>query len=181
MPTIRIAHHDLYRSLRRCLTASCLALLATAAAAQTLDAHTPDAEPNAGRLELVGTWVATITPSDGETPPFHGFYTFNADGNASFSSAGPPLPALGNPGYGVWQRTGPRTFIATFVQNTYTADLQFDGTLEIRAAIRLTGRNSFSTEDEVEIFAPDGELIVTLGGSAQAQRLVARGPSGATR
>src|SRR5438445_789719 len=47
--------------------------------------------------DLVGSWNVVVTPDDG-SPSFKGFYSFGIDGNASFSSAGPPVPALGNPG-----------------------------------------------------------------------------------
>ena len=121
--------------------------------------------------DLTGTWTLTITPDDGETPPFKGYYTFNADGTASFSSAGPPIPALGNPGYGVWKRIAGNRFASTVMQNSYTTDFQFDGTLKINAKIRMTSRNTFITEDTVKIYDVDGNEIVTLGGSALGRRM----------
>lgn len=125
---------------------------------------------DSGNGDLTGTWMVTITPDDG-SPSFVGYYSFFADGNASFSSAGPPIPALGNPGYGVWKKTGANKFAATIRMNSYNALFQFDGTLKINAKIRMTGRDSFVTQDKVKVYDPDGNEIVTLGGSAQGRRI----------
>jgi hypothetical protein len=130
-----------------------------------------EAAAASGLPRLVGSWHVTITPDDG-SPSFVGFYTFNADGTASFSSAGPPNPALGNPGYGVWRQLGSGDFASTVFQNTYTTDFRFDGQLKIMSRIRVTGRDSFSTQDTVKIYAPDGSEIVTLGGGAAGTRMV---------
>ncbi len=138
--------------------------------AGTAGAASPATEAAGDRDDLVGTWTLRITPDDG-SPSFVGFYTFFADGNASFSSAGPPLPALGNPGYGVWRKVSPKHYEVTILQNTYSPDLQFDGTLKILADLRLKGRHGFVTEDTVVIYDPAGHEIVTLGGSAHGSRL----------
>ncbi len=164
---------------------SAMALAASLALAAPLAAQTAGGCPvlpgslgaDFQRPSLVGTWEARITPSDPEIPPFLGFYTFMADGNALFSSAGPPLPALGNPGHGVWRRVTANGFVITLRQNTFTPDLQTDGSLRINANVCLTSASTFVTQDEVNILDPDGNVIVTLGGSARATRMVAEGPS----
>ncbi len=120
--------------------------------------------------DLTGTWELTITPDDG-SPSFNGFYTFNSDGNASFSSAGPPIPALGNPGYRVWKKTRYNRFASTIRMNSYDEKFQFAGTLKINAKIRLTSHDTFVTEDQVTVIDPDGNVIVVLGGSAQGRRM----------
>lgn len=121
-------------------------------------------------FDLTGTWEITITPGDGE--PFIGYYSFNSDGNASFSSAGPPIPALGNPGYGVWKKVRRNHFAATIKMNSYSEDFQFAGTLKINARIQMTSRNTFVTQDTVTVFDPDGNIIVVLGGTAQGRRMI---------
>jgi hypothetical protein len=129
----------------------------------------PDAK--AGGPRLVGTWIVTIAPDDG-TPPFVGYYSFNADGVASFSSAGPPNPALGNPGYGVWKQLGSGDFAATIHQNTYDPEtFQFSGTLKILTRIRLNGSNTFVTTDKVFVHDPQGNEVFSGGGGAQGKRV----------
>ena len=76
--------------------------------------------------DLTGTWELTITPDDG-SPSFLGFYSFGAEGNASFSSAGPPIPGLGNPGYGVWKKLRLNRYAATIRMISYNTGFQFDG------------------------------------------------------
>jgi len=124
-----------------------------------------------GSYDLTGTWELTITPADG-SPSFNGYYSFNSDGNASFSSAGPPIPALGNPGYGVWQRTRRNRFASAIKMNSYDESFQFVGTLKIYADIMMTSRDTFVTQDTVTVYDPDGNIIVVLGGSAQGRRMV---------
>jgi hypothetical protein len=120
--------------------------------------------------DLTGTWMITITPDDG-SPSFVGYYSFFADGNASFSSAGPPIPALGNPGYGVWTKVSRNKFAATIRMNSYAENFQFDGTLNISARIQMTSADSFVTQDTVKVLDPDGNEIVTLGGGAKGTRM----------
>ena len=128
-----------------------------------------DAQPPQS-FDLTGTWLITITPDDG-SPSFTGYYSFFADGNASFSSAGPPIPGLGNPGYGVWEKVAKNRFAATIRMNSYTETFQFDGTLKISAKIRMTGPDTFVTQDTVKVYDPAGNEIVTLGGSARGERM----------
>jgi hypothetical protein len=134
--------------------------------------ETAPATENIGGYDLTGTWETTITPDDG-TPSFQGFYTFNADGTASFSSAGPPLPALGNPGYGVWKKTNRNNFAVTIKMNSYDESFQFAGRLKINLRIRMAGPNTFITNgDAVTVYDVDGKEIITLSGSEIAHRMI---------
>jgi hypothetical protein len=83
---------------------SLLAALATPSTAQPAD-------------ELVGVWRGSVTFADG---PFAAIkdleflYAFNAGGTMTESSnydAAPPVP----PAYGIWRRTGPRTFESKYI------------------------------------------------------------------
>lgn len=123
-----------------------------------------------GLFDLTGTWELTITPDDG-SPAFVGFYSFGADGNVSFSSAGPPIPGLGNPGYGVWKKIKHNRFAVTFKMISYTLGFQFDGTLKVLADIQMTSENTFVTSDTIIIYDPEGNEIVRLAGSAQGRRM----------
>jgi len=125
------------------------------------------------RPSIVGAWEVTVVPSDPGIPPFLGFYNFFSDGNAIFSSAGPPLPALGNPGHGAWRRVGSNVFDVVIRQNTFDETLQANGSLRIESRVCLTALNRFVTSDDVKIYDPEGNEVVTLGGSARAQRLLA--------
>lgn len=164
---------------RQCVVAAVVAMILLASVAfGTRAARAQDsaaaadrsAEHAGGSPRLVGSWNVTIAPDDG-SEPFVGFYTFHADGTASFASAGPPIPGLGNPGFGVWKQLGSGDFAATIQMISYTTDFQFDGTLKILTRIHFTGKNSFTTADAVKVYAPDGTEIVTLAGSAAGTRM----------
>jgi hypothetical protein len=123
------------------------------------------------KLELTGTWLLTITPDDPSAPPFPGLYTFTSDGVALFSSVGPPIPGLGNPGHGVWVRTGPNTFTATFTQFTFDDIFTTNGSLVGTSTITMTGEDTFTSVDVVKILDLGGNEIVTLGGTQQGRRM----------
>ncbi len=166
------------------------ALIATPAIyAQTAETQEQAATPHAGAgggildvieqakqaqiKALVGTWVATVTPSGPDAPPpFPSLLTFMADGTALFSAAGPPIPALGNPGHGVWTRIGDRTFAATFVQLTFADLMHLDGTLKISMTLKLNEKlDELTTQDQVKILDLEGNELVTLGGAQRGKKL----------
>ncbi|HEV8579346.1 MAG TPA: hypothetical protein VGX68_09715 [Thermoanaerobaculia bacterium] len=150
---------------RSAMLCVCALLLALATAA-----HAAPPEIKAGGPRLVGTWTVTIAP-DGEEP-FIGYWSFNADGVASFSSAGPPNPALGNPGYGVWKQLGSGDFAATIHQNTYDPDtFQFTGTLKVLSRIHLTNNNNYVSSDTVFVYDAQGNQLFTGGGGAKGKRM----------
>lgn len=122
---------------------------------------------------LVGTWVATVTPTGPDAPaPFPSLLTFMADGTALFSAAGPPIPALGNPGHGAWIRIGDRTFAATFVQLTFADVMHQDGSLKLSLTIQLNEKlDELTTQDQARIFDLEGNELVTLGGSQRGKKL----------
>jgi hypothetical protein len=144
-------------------------IIATVAGAQ----YTADRfQPNAKKRELTGTWLLTITPDGPDAgPPFDGLYTFTADGIALFSSVGPPIPGLGNPGHGIWERTGPNTFTATFKQFTFDDIFTTNGSLVITSKITLTSTDEFMSVDVGKILDLDGNEIVTIGGTEQGRRM----------
>jgi hypothetical protein len=150
------------------VAASLVVLLAAVSGRAAFAANDQDDDDRAG---LVGTWTGVVNPGPPDEP-FPSLFTFHADGTALFSAAGPPIPALGNPGHGTWKRIGERTFAATFVQLTFTPQLQLDGGVKINMIIRLNrAGNAFTTRDQVTIFDTQGHEIVTLTGSNTARKL----------
>src|ERR1044072_8787961 len=95
---------------------------------------------------LVGTWLLTITPDEPGAPSFQGLYTFTSDGIALFSSVGPPIPGLGNPGQGVWEKTG-NTFAVTWKQFTFDDIFTTNGSLIARSNITLISADSSTSPD----------------------------------
>jgi hypothetical protein len=121
--------------------------------------------------DLTGTWFITITPGDPGAESFPGLYTFTSDGNVLFSSVGPPIPALGNPGHGTWVKTGSKTFAVTFKQFTFEENFQTNGSLIINSTITLNGADEFSSQDTGQILDVAGNEIFAIGGSGQGRRM----------
>lgn len=155
---------------RGILTAVLLvAVLATVASAQYGASY---GTQGAKKADLTGTWLLTITPDGPDAPPpFEGLYTFTSDGIALFSSVGPPIPGLGNPGQGIWVRTGPTTFTVTWKQFTFDDIFTTNGSLVARSNITVTGANEFTSIDTVKLFDLNGNEIVTLSGSERGRRM----------
>ena len=125
----------------------------------------------AKKKDLTGTWLLTITPDEPGAVPFDGLYTFTSDGIALFSSVGPPIPGLGNPGHGIWERTGPTTFAVIWKQFTYDDIFTCNGSLVVRSNINVSGADTFTSQDTVNILDLQGNTLVTVGGSQQARRM----------
>jgi len=120
---------------------------------------------------LTGTWLLTITPDEPGAPSFPGLYTFTSDGIALFSSVGPPIPGLGNPGQGVWEKTGTNTYVVTWKQFTFDDIFTVNGSLVIKSNITLTGIDTFTSQDTGKIFDLGGNVIVLISGTIQATRM----------
>jgi hypothetical protein len=156
-------------NMKRTLAALILAaLFATIASAQN---GAKDFHAQGKKYDLTGTWLLTITPDDSGASSFPGLYTFTSDGIALFSSVGPPIPGLGNPGHGIWVRTGQNTFIVKWKQFTFDDIFTSNGSLVLTSMITLTGQDEFTSVDTVKILDPAGNEIVTLGGTEQAHRM----------
>ena len=128
-------------------------------------------ELKAKKRDLTGTWLLTITTDDPGTPPFEGLYTFTSDGIALFSSVGPPIPGLGNPGQGIWVRTGPNTFTVTWKQFTFDDIFTTNGSLVISSTITLTSADDFTSVDVGKLLDLQGNEILPLGGTEQGHRM----------
>ena len=70
--------------------------------------------------------------------------------------AGPPIPALGNPRHGVWNKVGTRKYVSTHVQLTFDATLQLNGSLRLSQQITLDGKDSYTSVNTATIFDLDG-------------------------
>jgi hypothetical protein len=106
------------------LTAAVLVLSATALGAQAAAAPRSARE----RAGLVGAWRAHISFTDGafaQMKDLEFSYVYNAGGTLTESSnydAAPPVP----PAYGIWRKTGARTFQSKYVFYVTKSPASFD-------------------------------------------------------
>jgi len=120
-----------------------------------------------------GSWEGVVTNVGGGPPPFRVLMNFTADGG--FTGSGDGDNAVGSPQYGVWERIGgrsSRTYSVTFRQLFYAADSTSTGSATIQQKVILneTGE-AWSGPFVVRIYAPDGTLVFTGGGTATANRI----------
>jgi hypothetical protein len=88
----------------------------------------PGAEPATDRSGLTGAWRAHISFTDGafvDMKDLEFSYVYNAGGTLTESSnydAAPPVP----PAYGIWRKTGTRTFQSKYVFYVTKSPASFD-------------------------------------------------------
>lgn len=128
-------------------------------------------ETRAKKKDLTGTWLLTITPDEPGAPSFEGLYTFTSDGIALFSSVGPPIPGLGNPGHGVWVRTGSNTFAVKWKQFTFDDIYTCNGSLVLTSNITVGGADEYTSQDTGAIFDLQGNEVFAIGGRHEARRM----------
>jgi hypothetical protein len=136
--------------------------------------------------DLVGAWRGKVTLTSGvfaTLKDLQYMYVFNAGGTMTESSnydGVPPVP----PAYGVWRRTGPRTFEAKYQwfqsKSVSTSDELIksggwmpDGHGTIRQTITVSADgNGFASKITVELFDKAGKPVAGGGsGTAVGERV----------
>jgi hypothetical protein len=133
-----------------------------------------------GRLE--GTWLATVTFTDGFALKV--LFTFmpgkdENEGTLIDTSEFLLTPdPIGAPDQGVWQRTAERNFIATHLAFLFnSSDGSPAGTAKVRDAITLNQLNDrFTGRQFVEIFDTNGAFVVSFSATMTAVKLKAEAP-----
>ena len=135
-------------------------------------------EPGSRPDPIVGTWLTTVTPDGPDAPPpFPQLLTFNEGGTLMQSAAGPPIPALGNPGHGAWKRVGKHTIATTFAQLTFDETLQQNGSLKVSTLVTLHEQtHTITSVNQATIYDLDGNEIVTLTATETGRRLFVQRP-----
>lgn len=120
--------------------------------------------------DITGSWEGVVTNLSGGPPPFRVLMTFTGVGG--FVGSGDGDDSVGSPQYGVWERTGRRRFALTFRQLFSNSDGSSNGSGRVRQTIIVSkSGDKWSGPFKVEIFAPDGTLMFSGDGTAQASRI----------
>lgn len=144
--------------------------LTVAALAVFLAAAVPAAagEGNRGTGKLTGTWKVTVTTyncvSGAMNPSFVSILTYHDGGTMTEVTANPGFqPGQRSVGLGSWMRTGGNSYWSTtqaFIQFNSPAPPPINefqrGEQRIDQGIRMTGRNSWSSEARISLTNADG-------------------------
>jgi hypothetical protein len=140
------------------------------------DTAAPPAADAARRLE--GVWRTTVTQRNCQTGAVlkiaQGIVAYH-EGGTMTESSNALGPAFRSPGIGVWEKTGPATFRASFIFQRYAADGAFAGTQVISSTIEVGGgRNgepdTYETATSIQIYDVNNNLLGTGCASATATR-----------
>jgi hypothetical protein len=134
----------------------------------------------APKYRLEGTWLATVTFTDGFALKV--LFTFmpgkdDTEGTLIDTNEFLLTPdPIGTPDQGVWQRTSDRSYIATHLAFLFnSADGSPAGTAKVRDAISLNG-DRFTGFQFVDIYDTDGHPVVSVRATMTAVRMRAEAP-----
>ena len=119
---------------------------------------------------IVGAWFNTVHPT--LRPAFVGLGTFTADGGLINTTSDALAFPTETPGHGRWERTGRRTYAATFVVLIGAPDGTFAATAKVRANLTLsTSGDEFDGVFQIELFDPAGVAIISDTGTVTGTRI----------
>jgi len=111
------------------------------------------AESDNSKLEITGLWELTQTV-DGQLFD-HALQQLFADGNEVQNSAVVP-PAAGNICFGVWERTGNRTFRMKHYGWNFDAQGNFTSTFYLEATMTMTDGDNYTGTFVTDTILPNG-------------------------
>jgi len=120
-----------------------------------------------GATAIQGAWSVDIDSQD--TPDFHSFVTYSAGGTTVEHNG---APGGSGPATGTWEFLGAGEFGATWLKpiwNPQTGTLI--ATVEIRARIRMISADQYESHDKVEVYLPDGTLVLSTTAVQTGKRI----------
>jgi hypothetical protein len=123
--------------------------------------------------QIEGVWKNQVTVKDCLSntvlATFPGLLNYHQGG--TMSETGGTNPALRSPGYGIWTRTGGRTYVGKFTFFTFNPDGTLNGSQKINQNIVISRNGNRLTDNATaEIFDADGNLRFTVCATANATR-----------
>ena len=123
--------------------------------------------------DLTGAWKYSAGGAEGDPlPPFIGLMAFARGGVLMESGQGEVNEPTSTPGYGAWEKTGPRTYATTFLHIWYRPDNSLIGILKVRLSITLdeTG-TQFDGVGPYSVTDPDGNVLISGQATAHGERI----------
>jgi hypothetical protein len=128
------------------------------------------------KKSIVGTWIETVTFSGvGAPPPFRSLGTYTEDGNIVVADQGndtSALPFVFSPGHGAWVHKDGRTFAWTVIELVTDLSGNLVAILKVRGEHTTNEPgNEYTGQFRAELFDPVGNLISSVEGTNQGQRI----------
>jgi hypothetical protein len=111
---------------------------------------------------ILGTWLAEVTPADGE--PFQAMVTFSPGGGLVETESTNPGTALGS-----WKSRGRGRVAFTFQRFEFDAEGAPAGRVVVRTEVIVRG-DTFSGPFEFDVLDPQGNVVFSGQGTATARR-----------
>jgi hypothetical protein len=113
---------------------------------------------------LRGTWIVTVQlgapPGQQAPPPFESTIAYTAGGSVVEQTSRHGLDAGG---LGVWERTGPSTYVSKIQKYRFDSSGVYLGKVVITETIEVTSRSSYRTTSSVsDIYNAAGTLVAHL-------------------
>jgi hypothetical protein len=136
-----------------------------------------DRPPREATPTIEGVWqvsrqgVNCSDPNQQLGPPFPAIMTFHGDGTVTGAAKSPVTGPFDTPEYGLWQREpGTQNYSFREINYRYDGNGTFIGSLVLIANVNLTDASSFTYSATIQLFDPNGNLLVTLCGRGTATR-----------
>jgi len=115
--------------------------------------------------DLTGAWIVTNTAVGGQgLAVFLAVNLFTSDGDWAGSAQGDAACCpIGSGGFGVWERTGPKTFALTFASIFYDQNGLLVATGKGRQSLTLTSPDQFVGKAKFVGTGPDGKTVLFAG------------------
>lgn len=133
-----------------------------AASGAVAPSNTGDQPGGHDKQRILGTWLAEVSPADGE--PFQAMVTFSPGGGLVETESTNPGTALGS-----WESRGRGRVAFTFQGFQFDAEGAPAGRSVVRSEVIVRG-DTFSGPFEVEVFDPQGNVVFSGRGTATATR-----------
>jgi hypothetical protein len=148
------------------------ALLLALAVAPTVAFAAEGAHENGHINDLTGAWIVTNTALGDGGGVFLAVNTFTSDGGwvGSVQGEGACCP-IGTPGFGVWEKTGPKTFALTFASVFYDQFGSLVATGKGRQTLTLTSSDQFVGKAKFVGTAPNGTVAFSGESTLVGQRV----------
>ena len=153
---------------------------------QDADAAISQAPDRAGDVDIaakkgtiVGSWLLTVNIPGNPAPfdSFNALWALTGDGilvsSAQGDTAPTPFPS-NTSAYGAWAQTGDHKFAATFLSVLYDSQTGENmGRFKLLQTMTLNDAgDTWSGAFRLNVYDPDGNLVATVDGTAQAKRIV---------